>query len=144
MKQLPSKEELKKKHCLPTDDFEVRTQLPTKEERKERGGYLVKIGETLGAEEWMWKSIGGRVLAIIVLLPTVQGIWDYWQPKAVYAYDQMAIYFTTVDPQKDRDDTGFIAFSPRERSLESSMSGKIPEIWTTGTMIAPISGSKFT
>jgi hypothetical protein len=46
----PSKEQLKRKYKISSEDFEILTELPSEQEVRQKG-FLVKAGEAFGVEE---------------------------------------------------------------------------------------------
>jgi hypothetical protein len=61
--QIPSKKQVKEELGLPDEHFDLRTELPTAAESAQRGAFLVKIGEIFGVPAWLWKTLGGTVVA---------------------------------------------------------------------------------
>jgi hypothetical protein len=100
-------------------------------------GFLVKLGEAFGAQEWMWKSWKGIILAIIILLPAAQAALDFWVPKAVYASQQFFDYYQHFQfPPPDNHQ--WIAFTDGAlppAGVQVPLSGL-----SAGTGVYPVSG----
>jgi hypothetical protein len=86
MKKIPSKEEIKSQYGISEEDFQILTEMQTPEEVASKYGFLLKIADAFGLKAWMMKSLAGAVLAVILLPPTVKGIYDFWEPVALHAY----------------------------------------------------------
>lgn len=108
---VPSKQELKEKYKISNEDFEVLTDLPSEREVREKG-FLVKVGEAFGGQEWMWKTWAGIVLAVILIAPKLQSSWDFWKPKLVQTANQFSTYFRHLRWPLDPSDDQWIAFVP--------------------------------
>jgi hypothetical protein len=106
-----SKKQLRKKYRISNEDFEILTTLPPDAEIRKKG-FLVKVGEVLGAEEWMWKTWTGIVLAVIVIAPQAESIVDFWQPKVVYSARQFHDYFRHLKWPLEPSDDQWLAFVP--------------------------------
>ena len=89
---VPSKQELKQKYQISNEDFQVLTDLPSENQVREKG-FLVKVGEAFGAEEWMWKTWTGVLVAIIIIAPQFQSTLDYWKPKVTYSVGRFYDHF---------------------------------------------------
>jgi hypothetical protein len=138
---MPTKEEIKAKYGIKENDFKILTRLPTKEEQEKEGGILIKLGQAFGAQDWMWKSVWGVLLAIIIIPAAAQGVWNFWQPKAIYGFEMVSSYIQTFDPKKQTEDQGFVAFTTQyEKAREDSEKHEAIN-WPTGSMVVPISGS---
>lgn len=108
---LPSKQQLRRKYKISNADFQILTNPPPENEIREKG-FLVKVGEAFGGEEWMWKTWTGVVLAIIIIVPTFQSTLDYWRPKVVYSVTQFSDYFRHLRWPLSPSDDQWIAFVP--------------------------------
>lgn len=62
-------------------DTPVLRGLPNRDEIVSHKSFLQKVTSAVGGQEWMWKSISGGIIAIIVLPPQLYSIADYWEPK---------------------------------------------------------------
>jgi hypothetical protein len=111
----PSKDQLRKKYGIREDDFQILTELPPEHEIRNKG-FLQKVGEALGVEEWMLKSWRGRILAVIILVPTAQGIFDYWEVKVEYPVAVFADYFRHLKWPVDTTTSKWIVFRASTQS----------------------------
>jgi hypothetical protein len=107
----PSKQQLRRKYKISSEDFEILTDLPSEQEIRQKG-FLVKVGEAFGVEEWMWKTWIGIILAIIIVAPELQSTVDYWKPKLVYSVSQFSNYFRHLRWPLEPTDDQWIAFIP--------------------------------
>lgn len=107
----PSKDQLKEKYGITNPDFRVLTNLPPEREIRTKG-FLFKAGEAFGAEEWMWKTWTGVLIAIIIVAPQIQSTLDYWRPKIVYSVSQFSDYFRHLQWPLTPSDDEWIAFVP--------------------------------
>jgi len=136
---IPSKQELKEQYHISDDDFDILTELPPDKVVREKG-FLMKIGEALGVQTWMWKSWLGIVLAVIFIPPQLKDAYDYWTPKAAFAYQQLYTYVQTRDSTPP-DDGGWIAFTPDGTLPPSGTNAPVPLTgFPVGTGIFPASG----
>lgn len=87
--KLPSKDEVKQAYGITDDDFEILTELPKVNNR----GLLMRVAECFGVPTWIWRSVTGCVFAVILLFPAIKSAYDYWEPKAIYAYDAIKTAF---------------------------------------------------
>jgi hypothetical protein len=135
----PTKEELKAKYDITNDDFEVLTELPSESVIREKG-FLVKLGETFGVQEWMWKTWGGIIIAIFVFFPQLKGALDYWTPKATYTSQQFYDYFQHLEFPLPADNHDWIAFTPDAAPPPSG--AQLPPLssFPVGTGVFPASG----
>jgi len=108
---IPSKEQLRLKYRISNNDFRILTEMPSESHVREKG-FLIKVGEAFGAEEWMWKTWAGIILAVIIIVPQIQSTLDYWKPKAVYSASHFAEYFRHLQWPLAPGDTDWVAFVP--------------------------------
>lgn len=130
-----SKEELRKKYKISNEDFEILTERPSDEEIRKKG-FLVKVGEVFGAEQWMWKTWTGIVLAVIVIAPQAESIVDFWRPKVVYSVGQFHDYFRQLKWPLEPNDDQWLAFVPHS-SLSQITSTPLRRNLVAGTGLFP-------
>ena len=106
------RQELKAKYNILNNDFQVLTQRPPDEEIQKKG-FLIKLGEAFGIQEWMWKSPWGIVLAIILVPVVVAGAYNFWQPKLSCRAEQFLAYIETYEPAPPQVELHWIAFYPQ-------------------------------
>lgn len=135
---MPTKEELKEKYGISNDDFEILTEMPAEEVIREKG-FIMKMAEAVGVQEWMLKSWKGIVLAIIIILPNAHGILDYWKPKAIYAEHQFYGYYRHLQFPLPADNHDWIAFAP-DAALPPSGANVPLSGLQVGTGVFPVSG----
>lgn len=121
-------EEIRKKYSLP-QDIPVLRRMPSVEESKASPSFLVKVADALGAKTWMWKTIGGVIIAIIVLPPKVDGIVDWWKPKFVSAYELVGPYARGLRDQLITFNDQIIGFSSTNKNEKDN--------FPYGTILAP-------
>jgi len=73
-------EEIRRRHGL-SDNIRVLRDFPDKDEIVRKLSFLQKVTSAVGGQEWMWKSVTGGLIAVIVLTPQISSIADYWGPK---------------------------------------------------------------
>ena len=136
-----SDEEIRKRHNL-SEDVPILDNPPPESELKAKG-FLIKIGEVLGVQEWMWKSWGGIVLAVLIVVPAVCGHLSFWKPVAVYSYSQFSQYLATFQPPETTTDNRYIAFVEETLKPADSTKERTMDLLPIGTGVFPVSGSKF-
>lgn len=113
-----------KRHALP-ESTTILHEFPSARQRRQEPSFLIKVADSLGAKEWMWKSFGGAVLALIVIPPTLEDIASWWQPKLSYAYEMLEPYELAFNNRAVTFSDDFIVFSNSADDLP------------VGTVIAP-------
>jgi len=83
----PTDDELRRQYGA---DVEIRRVPPSPAEIAEKSSRLELIANVFGYQKWMWKSMGGKLLAIVVLVPAVCSVYDFWSGalKTGYQYAQ--------------------------------------------------------
>ena len=55
-------------------DVEIRRTVPMAAEIQEKNSWLEKVAGTVGYQKWMWRSMTGRLLAIVIIPATISGV----------------------------------------------------------------------
>jgi hypothetical protein len=138
---LPSKEVLKEKYKIVDDDFEILTEYPADGQIKARGGFLLRVGELLGAPTWLWKTFSGTVLAVIILISSAIGHYNNLQPIVVHSYEKMALYLQELKPIKSNEHITYVAFVPPEFKMPEPPGQTNYTDFPPGSAVFPVSGS---
>lgn len=137
---IPSKEALKAKYNISNNDFDILTERPPDEAIQSKG-FLVKVGEVLGVQEWMWTSYFGIVLAIILIPVAAMGIYDFWQPKIVCGAEEFQRYAHTYTQPPPQNTKRWIAFYPQDTPPPEAEEPLTITHLPIGTGLYPLSGS---
>jgi uncharacterized membrane protein (UPF0127 family) len=137
----PSKSELKAKYKIANDDFEILTELPSLSTVKEKRSLLVLLTATAGAQEWMWKTPGGIVLAIIIVSLNVAGWVQTLQPIASYACNRTSEALAYLLDDADQAAQGSILLLPEDKPQSIEYLSRFPNAITAGTSVVPVSGT---
>jgi hypothetical protein len=114
----PTKEELKELYGISDDHFEILDTLPGEDEVKAKNSWLVKVGECFGSPAWLWKTLGGAVLAVILLTSTVIGHYNNIKPIAVTTWSHFSTMFQSFVPVdvSDSNPSQFVVVVPEDAS----------------------------
>lgn len=117
----PTKQELKELYGISEDHFEIRDNLPTEDEVKAKNSWLVRVGECFGAPAWLWKTLTGTVIAVILLTSTVVGHYNNIKPIVVTTWSQFSNVFQAFTPEATPSDSPhFVAVVPEIHADKSS------------------------
>jgi hypothetical protein len=138
---IPSKEQLKGKYQISNDDFQVLTELPTDSQVKERQSFLILLASAAGAQEWMWKTLAGTVLAIIIISLNVSSWCQTLRPIATYTYDKMSDLLVYLGSDGALPSKGSVVLFPGAKKQDLEQVYKAPIGITVGSSVFPVSGS---
>ncbi|KAI5911984.1 RES family NAD+ phosphorylase [Azoarcus sp. PA01] len=129
----PSDQEIRNKYRLP-DSVPIRHELPNPQELAETSSFLLRTAQAFGYEEWMWRSVGGMLIGVAVIVPAIDGVIQYWAPKIDAAYEYAAPYLDAVAQSGVRLSEDLIAFGGSPGSTTEER-GRL--------VLAPYDGSSF-
>ena len=89
----------------------------------------------------MWKTLGGRVLAIIIISLTVAGWCQTVRPIATYTYDKMSDLLLYLGSDGGQPSKGTVVLFPEGKNQDLEQVFKAPMGITVGTSVFPVSGS---
>lgn len=75
-----SDDEIRKKYGV-ASDTPIIHEMPSKADIVRERSFLEKLSGSFGAQEWMWKTLTGRILAIVIVTPAVFSAADWWATK---------------------------------------------------------------
>ena len=116
------------------------TTRPTDEAIQSKG-FLIKVGEALGVQEWMWRSFFGVLLAIILIPVAAHGIYDFWKPKIVCAATQFHQYASSYAQPPPENTKRWVAFYPPGAPLPELKEPLTITEFPNGTGLYPLSGT---
>ncbi|WP_047230227.1 RES family NAD+ phosphorylase [Pseudomonas brassicacearum] len=93
MKRPPTDEEVRRRYG---QNVVVLRTFPTDTEIKKEKSYLEMVGSMFGVQEWMWKTRSGRLLAVLIVVPTALGFVKFWGNGVTVAYDFARPYIEMV------------------------------------------------
>ena len=127
---MPSKEELKAGLHIENDDFQVLSQLPSPEEVSRSGAVLVKLGELFGGVTWLWKTLAGRVLAVILIALGFYGavdnaykLGDKMGDLAVISMNNMAPFVASLPAPERKEPLVYVAFTDTSHWSKGTAAG---------------------
>ena len=65
-------------------------------EIQEKNSWLEKVAGTVGYQKWMWRSMTGRLLAIVIIPATISGYVDFWTPVLRTSYEYASPYIAAI------------------------------------------------
>ena len=89
----PTDEELRRKYG---QNVVILRSPPTREEIAKRRSRLELVGSVFGAQEWMWKSMTGRLIAVLIIVPGIFGAAQFWTNAAKVAHEYGRPYIAMV------------------------------------------------
>lgn len=104
-----SDHEIRNKYGL-SDSVPVRRELPTARELATRPSFLLRTAQAFGCQEWMWETVGGALLGVIVIAPAVDGVIQFWAPKIEASYEYAAPYLVALSETGVRLSEDLVAF----------------------------------
>lgn len=104
-----SDHEIRNKYGL-SDSMPVRRELPTARELATRPSFLRRTAQAFGCQEWMWESVGGVLLGVIVIAPAVDGVIQFWAPKIEASYAYAEPYLVALSKTGVRLSEDLVAF----------------------------------
>ncbi|NMG49969.1 hypothetical protein GO613_17885 [Azoarcus communis] len=104
-----SDHEIRNKYGL-SNSVPVHRELPTARELATRPSFLLRTAQAFGYQEWMWKTVGGVLLGVIVIPPAVDGAIQFWEPRIHASYDYAAPYLVALSKTGVRLSEDLIAF----------------------------------
>lgn len=114
----PTDDEIRKRYG---PDVEIRHSLPNPTEIAEKHSLLMQVAGSLGFEVWMWKSLAGAILGVIIVVPGVAGIYDYWIPKIKTSYEYALPYIAMLRKAPQRLSDDLVLFSDNSSSKKSGI-----------------------
>lgn len=88
-------EEIRKRHRI-GEEIPILRRLPTSTEVVREKSFLAKVSESFGAQEWMWKSLAGKLIAIVIVTPAAFSAMDWWAEKIEIASEVASPYLATA------------------------------------------------
>lgn len=117
------------KNRIPTDDelrqqygthVEIRRSPPSPKEIAEKNSRLELVASAFGYQKWMWKSMGGRLLAIVIIPAALYGAFDFWGRVLTAGYEYAQPYIAMMNAAASRLSDELILFRDVSRSPDSS------------------------
>lgn len=90
-----SDDELRKKYGV-SSDTPVLHEMPSRIDIVRERSFLEKLSGSFGAQEWMWRSLTGRILAIVIVTPAVFSAADWWATKIDVAFEIASPYLAAA------------------------------------------------
>ena len=90
---------------------EIRDSLPSPEEVLSRKSFLERAVQSIGGQEWMWKTTKGKILAVIVLPAGVFSVADFWANGIQTAFEYAQPYIGLLDQLDLPTRPNFVFFS---------------------------------
>lgn len=140
----PTKQEIleKYKDKISAADFEILApgSFPTPIELQREQAFMEFLGQLGGWAVWAKRTIGGLLLALILLHDGWETYRDF-SPYAIKAYEEAQTYVTHLFEHRGEPATDFIFFTQDTTLPPQSSSQSQHQVLSAGTVVYPISGS---
>jgi len=115
----PSDEELKAKYG---PNIIIVRQAPTAADVVQRRSWLSLVASTVGYQEWMWRSLGGSLIGVVVITSTVSGHNNFWMPKIEASIEYSAPYINKIANSAVELSDDLILFGSTDGGAEANLS----------------------
>jgi hypothetical protein len=161
--RLPTKDEVKEKLGLSDEDFDILTAMPSVEDVQKSEGTLEQVGSIFNAPTWLWKTLKGKLLAVIIMVIGAVALFDgagevgeHSGDVAVIAINHYEAFIASRPAPRRDEPIVYVAFTPQSYwsspSVAESMNAPIYPYRSplnaffnmpTGTIVTTTSGSYF-